>query len=70
MVWLLIIVMVQWSFTVKTCLNITDTTDVENAVLQLINLGGRVHQILRHFLRCGQLDRDLCETHLRGQLCV
>ena len=33
--WLLIIVMVQWSCTkdMDTCLNINDTTDVENVVL-------------------------------------
>ena len=39
MAWLLIIVMVQWICTEKTCLNITVTTDFENAVLQFINLG-------------------------------
>jgi len=68
MAWLLIIVMVQWSCAEKTCLNITDTTDVENAVLQVINLGA---MFIRSFvifvnLRCGQLDRNLSETHFLG----
>ena len=38
MTWLLIIVMLQWSCTEKTCLDINDTYDVEKAVLQLNNL--------------------------------
>ena len=62
MAWLLIIVMVQWTCTEKTCLNITVTTDFENAVLQFINLGA---MFIRSFVIFFVVDNLTVVTYMR-----